>query len=110
MARTRGAGRQQQNQQPQQNAAAANPPPFQAPSGNPPQAAQLMLLQPQALPVNTFALTPAMVHNNPIDYSTAKGIKMFKSNAEPLEIKFDLLTQNLKSFLELVRERAIYAN
>ena len=57
-----------------------------------------------------FALAPSLINNNPIDYLTQEGIKLYKSNTEPLSTKFDLSMDNLKTFLEQVRQRARTAN
>jgi hypothetical protein len=34
-----------------------------------------------------FALSPALVNNEVIDYSTAKGVKLYKSNISKLPVK-----------------------
>lgn len=49
------------------------------------------------LPV--FALAPALVNNNILDYSTSTGQKIYKANAASLDIEFDLAAENLKIFL-----------
>jgi hypothetical protein len=64
----------------------------------------------QVAPPFAFALAPSLINDDPIDYSTPEGIKLYKSNTEPLSSKFDLSTDNLKTFLEEVRQRARMAN
>ena len=58
-----------------------------------------------AAPV-VFALNPAQVNNNIIDYSTVESIILYKAAIAPLKTKFDLKTENLNSFLERFRMRA----
>ena len=42
-----------------------------------------------------FALRPATISDQVLDYSTPEGIKIYKSNTAALPIKFDLTTGKL---------------
>lgn len=75
------------------------------PHGQQPQGNQPAMAQPPP-----FVLTPALLNNGPIDYSMLEGIKIFRSNIDLLEYKYDLATANLKVFLESVRQRSRLAN
>lgn len=57
-------------------------------------------------PVFAFALAPSMVTNEPINYATPQGSKLFKSATTPLTMPFDLAPENLKVFLAHVKLRA----
>lgn len=59
------------------------------------------------LPV--FALAPALVNNNILDYSTSTGQKIYKANAASLDIEFDLAPENLKIFLRGLEDRSMTA-
>jgi hypothetical protein len=63
-----------------------------------------------APPAPQFALSPALLNNDPIDYSTSAGSKLFKSNIEAFPTKFDSEPKNLRLFLESVSDRAAIAN
>ena len=54
-----------------------------------------------------FALAPALVSHEPVDYSTSAGTKLFKNATEPLSIEFDCTSENLQLFLDQLRDRAI---
>ena len=71
--------------------------------------------QPGAQPTTqggvTFALAPAMVNaNQPIDYSTSEGIKMFAKATSSLyhddKEAFDCSAEGLLDFISLVKDRA----
>ena len=54
-----------------------------------------------------FALSPALVHNKaPIDYRTAEGSKILKGAIAFPPIQFDCTSDNLKLFLDGLRDRA----
>ena len=57
-----------------------------------------------------FALTPAMVNNNPLDFTQVQAIKLFYKATQALEIVYDLSTDKLKLFLESFKQRAIESN
>ena len=65
---------------------------------------------PQAPVPGPFALTPAMVDNNPLDFTQVQAIKLFYKASQALEIVYDLSTDRLKLFLESFRQRAIESN
>ena len=57
-----------------------------------------------------FALTPALVNpDQPIDYSTANGAKLFKSSTAALTIKFDLEPKSINTFNEVLKDRCTNA-
>ena len=56
-----------------------------------------------------FALHPATISEEVLDYSTTEGIKIYKANTAALPIKFDLTTGKLRLFLETLRTRATTA-
>ena len=56
-----------------------------------------------------FALHPATVSDEVLDYSTTEGIKIYKANTTTLPIKFDLSTSKLRLFLETLWTRATTA-
>ena len=53
-----------------------------------------------------FALAPGLVDNNPIDYSTSEGAKLFKAATAALKDEFDCSTSNLKTFLSSIGDRS----
>ena len=53
-----------------------------------------------------FALHPATISDEVLDYSTTEGIKIYKTNTASLPIKYDLSTGKLRLFLETLRNRA----
>ena len=60
-----------------------------------------------AAQVPNFALAPALVGADVIDYSTSAGTKIYKSACEPLPHTFDCSPAGLKVFLADIRDRAI---
>ena len=52
-----------------------------------------------------FALHPATVNDEPLDYETSEGIKIFKQKTTKLLIKFDLSTDKLLLYSEVLRSR-----
>jgi hypothetical protein len=54
-----------------------------------------------------FALTPARVSNDIIDYSTTSGQKLYKSAVAALKTDFDCQAANLKVFLTELRDRSM---
>ena len=55
----------------------------------------------------TFALGPATISGNIIDYSTPAGIKLYKMAGEKLKEEFDLDTNNFHQFVDNLNSRAI---
>jgi hypothetical protein len=53
-----------------------------------------------------FALPPGMTTNEPIDYSTTQGLKLFNQAIKGIEPKFDLKEGNLNTFLSKLKEHA----
>ena len=53
-----------------------------------------------------FALTPALAQPDWIDYSTRTGMDIFKAATAPLSEPFDGQAENLRAFLDKVRDRA----
>jgi hypothetical protein len=54
-----------------------------------------------------FALAPALVGQAQlIDYSTSEGVKVYKTARAELPSKFDVTSENLRSFLEHIQNRA----
>jgi hypothetical protein len=53
-----------------------------------------------------FALAPALVDNNVIDYSQATGQKLYKSAIEALQDPYDGQEADLKVFLKQLETRA----
>lgn len=65
---------------------------------------------PDVVPNVQFALTPALVNpDQPIDYSTASGAKIFKSSTASLSIKFDLEPKTINTFNEVLKDRCTSA-
>jgi hypothetical protein len=63
-----------------------------------------------AEPPAHFALTPALVSNAPIDYSTTQGLKLWQSaTAKLADDLYDGSADGLRDFLELMRNRATIA-
>ena len=60
-----------------------------------------------AAQVPNFALAPALVGADVIDYSTAAGAKIYKAACDPLPHLFDCSPASLKVFLADIRDRAI---
>ena len=61
--------------------------------------------QPAAPP--TFALGPATISGNIIDYSTPAGIKLYKMAGDKLKEDFDLDTNHFHGFIDNLNSRAI---
>ena len=57
--------------------------------------------------VPNFALAPALVGADVIDYSTSAGAKLYRASVEPLPHLFDCSPAGLKVFLADIRDRAI---
>jgi hypothetical protein len=53
-----------------------------------------------------FALWPGMANANPLDFNNPSDLKTFNKAIAPLQTQFDLKSENLKVFLECVKERA----
>ena len=53
-----------------------------------------------------FALAPGLLRDEPIDYHTSEGAKLFKSATEKLQTDFDLASSNLKVFLAQIKRRS----
>ena len=65
---------------------------------------------PEVAPVVQFALTPALINpDQPIDYSTSNGAKIFKSSTASLPIKFDLEPKSINTFNEVLKDRCTNA-
>jgi len=94
---------QQQGQQPQPGAQPIAP----GPPGPPgPGAAANMAAQNP--PNFIFALSPALINQGPIDYSTAKGIKLWRGAIKPLAKElFTLEAHRFKLFLSTLTERTM---
>ena len=52
-----------------------------------------------------FALSPALVNNKVIDYSTAKGVKLYKSNISKFPVKITASPEDLVLTLQEIRSR-----
>jgi len=50
-----------------------------------------------------FALSPALVNNEVIDYSTAEGVKLYKSNISKLPVKITASPEDLVLTLQEIR-------
>ena len=57
-----------------------------------------------------FALTPALINNDPLDFTQVQAIKLFYRATQALENQYDLSTDGLKLFLESLRQRSIESN
>lgn len=57
-----------------------------------------------------FALTPARIRDQLLDYNKTSDVKLFYKAVEPLENKFDLSPENLRAFLKAVLDRAKLVN
>ena len=57
-----------------------------------------------------FALSPASIDNEIIDYSSSEGMKLYSKAIAPLSIPFGLEAAKLNSFLQLFRARADSSN
>ena len=53
-----------------------------------------------------YALTPALVSNEPIDYGTAAGAKIYKQATEKLKTEYDLKVETIHLFLAQLEDRA----
>lgn len=53
-----------------------------------------------------FALAPGLVNNDPVDYGTSEGAKLFKTFTAELPVEFDCSTSKLKVFLSALADRA----
>ena len=53
-----------------------------------------------------YALTPALVSNEPIDYGTAAGAKIYKQATEKLKTEYDLKMETIHLFLAQLEDRA----
>jgi hypothetical protein len=60
--------------------------------------------------VPIFALSPALINNNVIDYATPEGIKLYKQAVSPLPITYNGTGNSLHLFLTTVQERAAVSN
>ena len=58
-----------------------------------------------ALPAN-FALTPALITNNYLDYSQTADAKLYYKAIAPIATPFHLSSANIKDFLEAVLDKA----
>jgi hypothetical protein len=54
-----------------------------------------------------FALTPGLHSNEVLDYGTSEGIKQFRGAMIPMELKFNLKSDGLHSFIEKFKNRAL---
>lgn len=57
-----------------------------------------------------FALSPAAINNEIIDYSTAEGMKLYNKAIAPLSMTFGLEAAKLNAFIQLFRARADSSN
>ena len=60
-------------------------------------------------PQPNFALSPALVNNQAIDYSTSEGIKLYKAATSPLideDNRFNVEATTLRAMLNLLRDRS----
>ena len=55
---------------------------------------------------SVYALTPALVSNEPIDYGTAAGAKIYKQATEKLKTEYDLKMETIHLFLAQLEDRA----
>ena len=59
---------------------------------------------------NTFALTPALLSDAPLDYNDSGSVKLFYKASSALDIQFDVELASLKLFLESVHQRTAMFN
>jgi hypothetical protein len=62
-------------------------------------------IQPAAAPA-PYAVMPGAANPNILDFNQSDALKMFNKAIAALDTKFDLAEENLRTFLEQVRERA----
>jgi hypothetical protein len=60
----------------------------------------------QPPPPAPFALWPGMANADPLDFTKPNDLKTFNKAITPLQTEYDLKPENLKVFLECVKERA----
>ena len=53
-----------------------------------------------------YALTPALISNEPIDYGSAAGAKIYKQATEKLKTEYDLKVETIHLFLAQLEDRA----
>lgn len=63
-----------------------------------------------AQPNIPFALTPALINNDILDYSDPATIKQYHKAIQPMTPEFDMDPRNLRMFLENLRRRAVSSN
>ena len=56
--------------------------------------------------IAAYALTPALVSNEPINYGTAAGAKIYKQATEKLKTEYDLKVDTIHLFLAQLNDRA----
>jgi len=62
----------------------------------------------QNQPNFVFALSPALINPGPINYSTSKGIKLWRGTTEPLATELFMLKQHrFKLFLSTLTKRTM---
>ena len=62
--------------------------------------------QANATKTTVYALTPALVSNEPLDYGTAAGAKIYKQATEKLKTEYDLKMETIHLFLAQLEDRA----
>ncbi len=77
--------------------------------GQPPDAPPQMDNPVTVVPV-IFALSPALINNDVIDNSTAKGVKLYKSNISKLPVKITASPEDLVLTLQEIHSRVESAN
>ena len=53
-----------------------------------------------------FALSPGLLGNTPIDYTSSEGAKLYKTATAALQSEFDFTSENLKVFLAQLKRRS----
>lgn len=65
---------------------------------------------PVMAPTAAFALTPALLSNEVLDFNDVGAIKLYYKASDSLDIEFDVEPGTLKLFLESIRQRAVAVN
>jgi hypothetical protein len=60
----------------------------------------------QAAAAASYAVIPGAANPSILDFTQSDALKMFNKAITALDTKFDLAEENLRTFLEQVRERA----
>ena len=69
-----------------------------------------MAQAPPQAPIVVFALMPAQLNNNILDYATDHDAKIYKNATDKIEVEFNGQGPNIKSFLTRLQNRALNSN